>query len=160
MESFEDLSNTVFGSTYFYEAKGTNKYNFIELPLYGKIMFSKSKFKFNVFLGPSVGYCLNIKSKNSFTITDDEGINHFEIDTTYTSKDFSDLGFRKFDFSLGLGIGANYELPYGKLYVNTIFHLGLNNLLDEEKFSMFTKSILKNYGLGITFGYLIPLGKK
>ncbi len=141
-----------------YKTDATGKYDYFEMPLYGKIMFGSSDLKFNIFLGSSFGRILRSRSKSTITITEGEQVESIEIDTTFNMKALNDAGYNKFDVSLGFGLGAKYKLGYVSVYINAICHLGLLNLFNPDEFEF--DMIMKNKGLGISFGYMIPINKR
>lgn len=139
------------------EADAIYKYDYFELPLYAKFMFGSSDIMLNIFMGSSFGRVLKSRFKTTVTITEGEQVESFKGDTSLNMKELNDLGYNKFDISLGIGLGAKYKLGYGSIYINAIYHLGLSDILDPEEFTF--DVIMKNRGLGISFGYMIPINK-
>ena len=145
-----ELSDYYYG--YYYnpgdiEGEFRVKFNYLELPVLLKLKFGDvNNTSFFLTAGPSFGYLSN--GKTEFEVT-------FQGDTETETEDIifdDDDGLSRFEVSASLGAGVGLPLGSGRLTLETRYLLGLSNLVDDD----FDDSI-KNRGLGITLGYMIPL---
>lgn len=103
------------------EVIGVGKFsaNYLQLPLHvGYRLPVTDAFKLNFHAGPYIAYGVGGKLKISNIILSEYDDIEKEHDT------FSDLTLKKFDFGLGLGVGAEF----GKINVGLGYDLGLLNI--------------------------------
>jgi outer membrane protein with beta-barrel domain len=129
------------------KSETTAKLNYLEIPILAKIMFGAEEGpKFFATVGPSFGFGLGgeIESKVTFggeTETDTEDI------------DFEEDMITKLDIGVSVGAGAQFPVGPGNLFVDVRYLLGLNSTDDSED-----NSDVKNRGIGISAGFLFPIG--
>ncbi len=157
---------TEFNSTisltdlYTVQGSGTTKYNYLELPLQAKFYILKNKAKIYFMAGPSIGYLINVRNKYNSTIHNFQTgtITYENVDNKQKSKDLKNSGFNRLDISLAMGIGCDYKISVGKIYLNINYINGLTNMLKQgDGFAVGPKQ--NNRGFTATLGYLIPITK-
>lgn len=114
--------------------------NYLEIPVLLKLKFGQEGGpKFFGTVGPSFGFGLNGKLKSD---AGDEDI------------DFDDDEIKKLDISASIGAGAEFAAGPGNLFIDVRYLLGLSTTDDSE-----FDADIKNRGIGIGVGYLIPIGQ-
>ena len=123
--------------------------NYIELPLLAKLYFGKSETRFNVVLGPTVGYATNGRSKGSFTINGK---------TTEVNEKiiFGKEDYQRMDFGLVGGVGVRFNA----IGLDMRYSLGLKNLVSDSSQSPTDKLTVYNDGIQLALSYMLPMGKK
>jgi hypothetical protein len=140
--------------------EGTGKYNYLELPLQGKFYFLKNKMNAYISIGPSFGYLLDGKFKYKISVHDIEQdtTSYNNFDEKVKSKDIKASGINRLDISIALGIGIDYKIGIGKIFININYLYGITDMVNDDK--ELSKGINQyNRGLTTTLGYLIPLTK-
>jgi len=124
--------------------------NYLELPLLLKVQFNNSEDgpEFYGLAGPSIGYARSGKIISEGVINGEK--TKETIDIEFDDND----GVRRTDFSLAIGAGANIPTGPGKVFVDLRYLLGISNLNKDGE-----DSSVKNRGIGLAIGYLIPIGK-
>lgn len=131
------------------ESEASLVFNYLELPLLVKIKLGNPEStNFFINVGPSFGYTLSGKSKSKISFDGETETN--EEDFEFEEND----EFNRFDISATLGAGVNIPLGPGKLFVEARYLLGFSNLIDSD----FNDDKLKNGGIGLGVGYMVPLG--
>ena len=124
--------------------------NYLELPVLLKVQFNNSEDGPSFFglAGPSIGYALSGK------LVSEAIINGTKIKETQDLEFDDNDGFRRTEFSLAIGAGVNIPTGPGNVVIDLRYLLGLSNLNDEGD-----GASVKNRGIGLAVGYLIPLGE-
>ena len=142
-----------YGYGYYYgagEIEVENKFffNYLELPVLLKFKFGDNN-NTNFFLtaGPSFGYLSN--GKIEFELTTDGRTQTQSEDIEFEDDD----DISRFDLSASFGAGVGLPLGIGRLTFETRYLLGLSNLNSNNDFD----DNIKNRGLAISLGYMIPL---
>ena len=120
-----------------------NNYNYLELPILGKLNFGNEKVKFYLCSGPSFSYYIYHKIKG--------------IDERYQLFSYiTDEDIKKFNFSWQVGLGLKlFILGPGAIVLDARY---------DKSFTSFYKSSMnsdiKNNYFAFNLGYSFPLGKK
>ena len=141
-------------------SKGKEKFNFLDLPVLAKFYFIKKKVNAWIMAGPDIGYLINGKMEVELTSYNNEQGTE-EYSSAVIKRDWNeikDLGFRRLEYSLITGIGCDYGIGKGKLFLNVNYMMGLTNLVDGD-IVLFNGTKQYNRGLTTTLGYMIPLTK-
>lgn len=127
----------------------TNIYlNYLEVPVALKVGRSFGGMRADLLAGPSFGYGLNGKSKDSYTFN---GV---------TEKDESDIDFKEDEIKridLGLQIGATVSFGFGentRLFVDGRYLFGFTNIVDSGDSE---DPKVYNRGIALSAGLLFPL---
>jgi hypothetical protein len=131
-----------------YEADVKMSLSYIELPIHFVYKAELGSGKIIVGFGPYVGYGLGGKVKTEIEgETDEKGVTFTnKVDADYDG----DVPIRPLD--AGADIFFGYEFPF-KLAVQFNAQLGLMNLWPEYEGVDNDKSVYKNTGFGLSFGY-------
>ena len=147
---------------YIIEGKGNINYNYLELPLQAKYnFFTKNKTEVYFLAGPSFGYLISVRNKYNSTIHDlgNDNITKEKIDLKQKSKDLSDSGYNRLDISIALGVGCDYKVGMGKLFLHLNYLNGFKNIYKQgDGFDSGVNQL--NRGFTTTVGYKIPLTKQ
>jgi len=123
--------------------------NYIELPVLMKFKFGdQDKTNFFVTAGPSFGYTASGNTKLVTAIFG--GSKEEERDLSFNS---DDDGYRRFETSASLGLGLALPIGNGKLVFETRYLLGLSDLNFDDN----AEVTMKNRGLSLSAGYMVPL---
>jgi opacity protein-like surface antigen len=152
-------SKLVFGS-----ASLSNRMNFLEIPVLGKVSFGSETVKAYVNAGPSLGYALG----GRMTAKDDGETESVKIrfgDQESTDEVYymSTEEFNRIDLGLQFGAGVGFQVGPGTLLLDARYGLGMSNFVKAQKetFGGVTISMPadgKSRTLAFTVGYAIPLG--
>ncbi len=97
--------------------------NYIEVPILAKAQFGGEKFKGFVVLGPYASYWVGGKTKSN--ILGDESNERIDFDN-----DLDDDGYRqnRLDFGLNGGIGMQYAIGRGNIFLDARYGFGLSDM--------------------------------
>jgi hypothetical protein len=154
------VEETIKSDDFVITSNGTNKFNYLEIPVQGKFYLVKKRMNAYLSIGPSFGYLINAKSKGEVTTLDIElGTTTDEsFDEKIKSEDFNKAGINRVDISLSIGAGIGYKVGIGNLFFNVNYNHGFRDMIQDD--SELGVSIDQyNRGLTTTIGYLIPLSK-
>lgn len=121
------------------------KINWLEIPILAKVKFRTAKLGGSLFLGPTIGYAINVE-RTGTTTTNIVG-NGVIKETSTVKRDL--LGDREHNrFDVGLNFGG--EINYKSAYLDIRYQLGFNDMLKRNH-----PSQTHNYsrGLALTVGY-------
>lgn len=152
-------SKQVFGS-----ASLSNRLNFFEIPVLGKVSFGSETVKAYVNAGPSLGYALG----GRMTAKDDGETESVKVrfgdekstdEVYYLSTD----DFNRIDLGLQFGAGVGFQVGPGTLLLDARYGLGMSNFVKAQKetfggVTISTEADGKSRTLAFTLGYAIPLG--
>ena len=140
-----------------FEAEGGEEYwqqtnNYLEVPLLLKMSFGPELFKFFVNAGPYAAYWLSGTAKMDHM--GEEVVEDYEFDDD-DSDGYSD---NRFDYGIAAGAGLALKLGPGYLTGELRYDLGLadtQKVVDEWD----DYEAVMNRTIGISFGYIVPLGE-
>jgi hypothetical protein len=154
-----DESETTFGITIKSTYQSKINLNYIQIPLNFQYHLNDDKTGFFVGAGPYIAYAFAGKYAidGQFEIS---GAG-FPTQTTTVKEDIDvEFGDEEGDMfknlDLGVGLNAGYMLPMG-VFVRAFGEYGFSNILPEFYASQDGKT--RNYGFGLTVGYMIGGGK-
>jgi Outer membrane protein beta-barrel domain len=125
------------------------KVNWLEIPILAKFRFgSQRDFGGGLFVGPSVGYGINGRSKFSFISSALPSGNSGD-----NAIDFKKDGHSRVDLALNLGA----EINYGGIFLDTRYQLGLTNMVTTNNSSASNSFSAKTQGITLTVGYRLPI---
>lgn len=128
--------------------------NYLEIPLLAKAQFGGEKFKGYAVLGPYAGYWIGGKTKT--TILGAESNESIEFDN-----DINDDGYRqnRLDFGLSGGIGMQYAIGRGNIFLDARYDFGLS---DRNKYETEPDGYKKqsNRSAQLSLGYAFRISKE
>lgn len=124
-----------------YDAKTEVKLAYLEVPIMLKYVFVINNIKPYVMAGPTIGFNLSSKVKETWG-----GVSHEEDTKDHT---------KSIDFGLGFGAGVSVPVGNNFIFAEARYALGLTNINDEPEHS---DSELKNKGIQIFAGISFPIG--
>jgi len=130
--------------------KATTTINYLELPLLAKAKFGNQSVQGYITAGPTLGYATNgnFKTKATFLI---------DIPLTNTDIDFEALNIDRFELAGTVGAGIQFNTNSGNLFLDARYTHGISKI---DNIS-FVDLKLRNQGVGINAGWMIPLsGRK
>ena len=145
------------------DVKMTYKYNFLEVPVLGRLNFTnvEETFGFNVFVGPSFGYALNGKYiGDNVTLSTEGGIEKgdfeedLEWDESYTTDGVQD---NRWDFGATAGAGIELAAGNAKVLLDARYNLGFSDKYQYENDRPDNVDAIKNRGISVTIGLAYPL---
>ncbi len=119
--------------------------NYLEIPVLAKYSFGSETIQGFVHAGPSIGYALSGKTKESVNDEEDE-----------TDIDFEEEELKRLDFSFALGGGIGFDAGPATIFADFRYLLGLTNLDDSDSAEDATQN---NRGIGFALGAIFPLGQ-
>lgn len=138
-------TDTLFGD---YSSSADVFFNYLEVPVTLKVGKSFGVARVDVLAGPSLGYGLSGKTKNTYTINGVTEKEEFDID-------FKDDEISRIDVSLQIGAAVSFGLgESARLFVDGRYLLGLSNLVDTSDSDDPT---IHNRGIALSAGILFPL---
>lgn len=159
-----DYSNT-FGSI-----DQEEKFNYLEIPVLGKVNFGTETIKLYVNAGPSFGYALNGKYESvvkagplSLTTS---GKNIFEAEPDNSTGDdayYDPKYHNRLDIGVQFGGGVGLTVGPGAVLLDARYGLGLTNFYKgntDNSSDADNDPNIKNRVFAFTLGYAIPLGSK
>ena len=96
---------------------------------------------------------------DGYTENETDGINNFSMNEKMKSEDFKDSGINRLDLSLVIGGGVSYKVGIGDIFLNINYSHGFLNMANGDELDLYKGVTIKNRGVNITCGYLIPLSK-
>ncbi len=148
----------------------TDSFNYLEVPVLGKISFGSQRVKLYVNAGPSVGYALNgrftQKISGGLLAFDNAGKNIFgeEPDNSIGDDEYlSPRYFNRVDVGVQFGGGIGLAVGPGAVLLDARYGLGLTNFFKGNPDNGTTdddRANVQNRVLAFTLGYAIPLGGK
>ena len=154
----QQFSSTGSSSSASYNGTSVLTFDYLEIPVSAKVFFGGDNFKFNVLVGPSIGFMLGAKSKSEYTTAAFNG-NSAQSSKTETTIDLSDANYKtinKTDFGMHLGAGASLAAGPGRVFLDARYQFGFSDVANDSPDT--TKWF--NRGLGVSIGYLYQLGDK
>lgn len=125
----------------------TNTINYLEIPLLLKLKFGpEGGAKFFVTVGPAIGYAASGTTRSKFTY------GGFSEDET-RDIDFEEDEYSRFDFGASAGIGAAIPAGPGSVNVDARYLFDFINLNSGDG-----PEEAMNRGIGISVGYIVPIG--
>ena len=118
--------------------------NYLEIPVLAKVQFGSENLKFHVNAGPSLGIAVSGTSKVEAGGQSESDPVEFGSDPGQT---------KRTDFGLQFGGG----ITFSNFVIDLRYGLGLSNIANVPSGS---NDSAKNRAIGITVGYVIPLGGK
>lgn len=122
---------------------------YFELPLLFQYKPKIGKLEGIVSIGPELRFRLGPQTVNATTREYENGVLVSETTTKYDLKQPN--GYRPFDYGLTGGAGIAYPLPFGRIFTEARYHLGLRKMSSNVEFH--------NRGIYIHVGVLIPVKK-
>ncbi|MCB9081987.1 MAG: PorT family protein [Lewinellaceae bacterium] len=124
------------------------RFNYMDLPLLAKARVGGQQARAYVVAGPAVGYAMDGE-----LLTRTRGL--LNLDLTRTNLNLGSLGFERWEISGVVGVGAEVQTSFGKLFVDGRYQHGFTQLYD---IPAVTESI-RNSAFAVQVGYTLPLGK-
>lgn len=140
--------------------KGSTTYNYFEVPVLMKYYFIKKRLNLSADFGPAFGYLYTASANYDYTeintydhtsVTDNQK-------SKFSSKDVKNTGINRFDISLTLGLGLDYKIGIGKVFIHVNYEYGINNMMKGADFPYIDIKQF-NRGLNTMLGYMISLKK-
>jgi len=146
-----DLTYTTSGI----RAQSKQTFNYVEVPLFLKVMFAKDRFRAFVFAGPSVGYALNGTYNATGTgggvqLTQAGKIKFGEGTSSGTLNYYSPNDYSRLDLGFQGGLAVGTRLGTGLVMLEFRGGLGLTDFSKDEESKFRTGIVALSYG--------IPLG--
>jgi cellobiose-specific phosphotransferase system component IIB len=113
--------------------------NYLEVPVLTKWMFGTEMVKAHLLLGPTVGYALDGFEK---------------IDGEKEDLDLDEMN--RVDFGAMAGVGVDFAINGGSLFIDARYGLGISNMYKDEDAKNAT---WKTRGINIGVGYIYRFGK-
>ncbi|MBN2521913.1 MAG: PorT family protein [Bacteroidales bacterium] len=162
--TYHQKINKSESSYYFFDSYNhidvAERYNYLELPIQAKYYFVKRTFGLYVLFGPSAGCLINGNFKLDGYTDDGTGeITYITFDRKIKWKDLKNSGIKRFDLGLVLGGGISYKAGKGDFFLNINYNHGLINMVDGDEYDVYKGVTIKNRGVNVTCGYLIPLSR-
>lgn len=136
----DSFSETVGGIMYSYNAEGTVKADYLNVPLMAKYYIAEG---FSLEAGPQVGFLLSAKEEYDLTFTEGS-----ITETMSGDEDIKD-SLKSIDFGVNFGVG--YKLENG-INFGARYNLGLTDTNDDPDF--LGDSSYKNSVIQLSVGYL------
>jgi hypothetical protein len=126
------------------------KVNWLEIPVLAKVKFRIPKLDVGLFLGPSIGYALNVKSAGATTTNIvKDGV----IAKTSTEEGGFLRNWQHNRLDVGLNVGG--EINYKRAYLDIRYQLGFIDMLKNTNLANPNSSHSYTRGLALTVGYRI-----
>jgi hypothetical protein len=148
----------------------TDAYNYLEVPVLGKINFGTERVKLYVNAGPSIAYALNGRFTQEVSAgplsNSSEGRNIFgEVPDNSTGNDeyLSPRYFNRVDVGAHFGGGVGLQVGPGAVLLDARYGLGLTNFFKGNRDNGTPdddRANVQNRVFAFTLGYAIPLGGK
>jgi hypothetical protein len=146
------------------------KFNYVEVPVLGKVNFGTEKIKLYVNAGPSFGYALDGKYESVVKAgplsLNTSGKNIFEAEPDNSTGDdayFDPKYYNRLDIGLQFGGGIGLAVGPGAVLLDARYGLGLTNFYKgntDNSSNADNDPNIKNRVFAFTLGYAIPLGGK
>ena len=132
--------------------------NYLELPVLAKLSAGTEQFQMFALAGPRISMALDGEISMDYEYymdgeLVDYGSGSLSIPVGESSED--GIGANRFDFGLTFGLGASLKAGPGRVMVDARYDLGLGNWNYDAADS---EEEIFNRGVGVTLGYLMPLG--
>ncbi|EMR02651.1 porin family protein [Cesiribacter andamanensis] len=127
------------------------RYNYLELPVLGRLLFGQNLLKGYVNLGPTVSYLLSGRRDVAGTTTG-AGTSNMEYRV-------SDSGFSRFELGGAVGGGIQLNTGAGSFLIDLRYTQGFTDFRKEgfdEPYLEATPEEYKNRGVSVSLIYLIP----
>jgi hypothetical protein len=146
-----EVSSETGGVTTRFESQNKLNLNYIEVPLNIQYKTREDGTGFFVGAGPYFGYAISGKTNSQSTFEQTGGGSSFKLETDEDRElsfgDNADDDYKNLDVGVGLNIG--YMLPMGA-FVRGYGQYSFSNIIPVPE----SKYETKNYGFGITVGYM------
>lgn len=146
------------GSSFREEAEGEITLNYLELPVLAKLTAGNESFQMFAVAGPRISMALDGEFSQDYRYFQNDELIEEEsgsIPIPIGSEGDDGPGANRFDFGMTFGLGASVKAGAGRLMIDARYDLGLSNWNFD---AMDGEDEIFNRGVGVTLGYLMPLG--
>lgn len=142
-----NLDNTeLFGLQLPVGARAETKFSYVEVPLLAKYTFGTGGLQAYVTAGPTVGYATSGRIDTKARVLVDINLGSMPIN-------LDNINYERFEIGATAGAGVSLETSIGKFFADARYMQGFTELYN---FPLIDEKI-KNKGVGINFGLLVPL---